>query len=165
MDELPRTRAEALAAGAGTYQSQNACPQGHKDLRYSSSGGCVTCMRFRSEARRLLKRDAGRAKKAERKRWELENSKSIAAKRAALMKDWRQRNLDRVRAYGTRKRQERAAAGVQQKYVYTETTAVKAAVKYFVKKFPDADDQMILLAEAVATLKLKVKRKQNDSSI
>lgn len=46
LDELPKTRAEALVTGGKWFFTGEPCKYGHTDARYASTGACVTCNRI-----------------------------------------------------------------------------------------------------------------------
>lgn len=50
--DLPRTRAEAIAAGSVRYFTGEPCPRGHTEPRHTLSGYCVCCQRLATQGQR-----------------------------------------------------------------------------------------------------------------
>jgi hypothetical protein len=92
VSELPKTRAEARAAGLTKYDTGLPCRRGHLSPRYASNGTCVQCSNDIS------------------RRWQEKNAESLQGYRA----EWREKNRERINQYQRewRKAQARARAAL-----------------------------------------------------
>ena len=62
LENMPKSRAEAIAAGSAKYLPDRPCKRGHNALRYASTGNCSACLRESSARFRLI--PAGTARRA-----------------------------------------------------------------------------------------------------
>jgi len=97
------TRSEAKAAGVRIYYGGRPCLKGHAEGRYTGHGSCVVCAAIHS---------ASDHKKAYDRKYQVENKDRIAKRTAAYlqrtmperlrkMKEWADRNKDKVKAIKT----------------------------------------------------------------
>jgi hypothetical protein len=63
MDEIPRSRKEAMLLGVSKYETGKECKNGHRTYRYTQSGACSDCLR----ANRVMEIHGGAEKAAEEK--------------------------------------------------------------------------------------------------
>ena len=77
VEDLPRSRKAALAAGAKHYFTQKPCAYGHTVRRFASTGQCSECMRIK------------------RRQWRSENIE----KDRSLCKAYKDANRDKLRAF------------------------------------------------------------------
>lgn len=61
-NELPRTRAEAMAIGVTRYFTGLPCKHGHVDERYTNSGTCAECSRVKQREKYHANPDVARAR-------------------------------------------------------------------------------------------------------
>lgn len=132
---LPKSRAEARAAGSTLYFTDVACPKGHLAARYTCDKKCREC-----------KREAARAKYAanapaickERRRYRRENKEVVAATsrkiyvrdRAKILlqkKDYQKRTREARRAYGQARYQENKAEVIADRKAYRADNKEKVA--------------------------------------
>lgn len=83
MRKLPRSRAEALAAGADRYYTRKPCKHGHDSPRYTANGTCVQCSTER--ATRWQKRNRARFNEY-RAQWRAKNREKLRE----YQKNWRE---------------------------------------------------------------------------
>lgn len=114
--DLPKTQAEAQAAGSKFYNTGDRCRRGHLSDRYTSTRQCVECLRNWTVEWREA--NPGRVEMTS-EFWRQENRDHVNAlsrtryaeteegeKSRARIRDWRKRNPEKVRLQ-TRKRRAR----------------------------------------------------------
>lgn len=82
MGDLPKTRAEALAAGVKFYCTGNPCKSGHLCERRTDSKNCVECKRVRDNRRSARPEQRELRKEYDRQRWLNDNERVRAKNRA-----------------------------------------------------------------------------------
>jgi 5-methylcytosine-specific restriction endonuclease McrA len=95
MENMPRTAAEAIAAGLTRYFSGKPCPQGHIGFRAIHNSGCCECMKRRIAEwhRKNKERSIQSAMK-----WQKENK----ARYLATLRRYEKRNPEKVREWNSR---------------------------------------------------------------
>jgi 5-methylcytosine-specific restriction endonuclease McrA len=107
LEQLPRTRKEALALGATWYFSGHLCKRGHAAKRFVANRTCVDCACVHAKTRYNTNTDRLRKKSRE---YHLENRDKIISKMRAYYHDniddakirhrkWLAENQDKVRNY------------------------------------------------------------------
>ncbi|HUF72191.1 MAG TPA: endonuclease domain-containing protein [Gammaproteobacteria bacterium] len=83
---LPRTRAEAKAAGSMFYYKGEPCTHGHLSERYASDGKCVTCRKARNAKHREENPEAYResGRKSDRKEYARREKLGLCAQRGCI---------------------------------------------------------------------------------
>lgn len=106
-ERLPRSRAEAKAAGSKRYFTGKPCKRGHVAPRYTTDGGCKECC---LEDSNNWKRNNPDKVKATRARWREENREWCREYSAAYRKEnpeqvkatttkWRAENPEKIKEY------------------------------------------------------------------
>jgi len=125
LSELPKSRREALAAGAARFFTGNPCKHGHLAYRYACGGACSACSDAVTLARYYRVKGTPEYKEARRakaQRQRQQNPEQVAV----WLADWKIRNAERRRQYRIDRRSLYAAHAAKRRAAELERTPVWA---------------------------------------